>query len=122
MKIFENLPSNVRRALARKELARRGQLGPSDEEVRTILRHATDADLARMDEVMAPYEHLPQEVWPPEIVAECNDIFSEMVRHAHAATRDLPIPLETREEEDARCELLAQKLENQQAQKATSRA
>jgi hypothetical protein len=117
-KIFAMLPSDVRRALARKELERRGLNTQSDEEVRELLRRATDADLARMEEIGAPFSHLPASDWPEPVRAEYQAAFGQLLRHAHAATRDLPISTETPEEQDARCEMLAQRLENDQARKA----
>lgn len=71
MKTFAMLPAEVRRALAKRELARRGlsPVRPADD-WRPLLRVASSDDLARMEELLTLHPPGPADELPAEVRQE----------------------------------------------------
>lgn len=94
-KIFAMLPSEVRRALSRRELARRGlSPSPAPDDPKPLLRFADDDALERLEAVLVAHPNARStEDFPPEAAAEMRQLLSIMVK----ATRDRCKDIATRE-------------------------
>jgi hypothetical protein len=122
MNAFAILQPDIRRALARKELRRRGAMGISEREIRKLLEAATDKDLERLEALTAPFDHLPEEAWPEDIRSLSQAIFAGILRNVREVTHDLDEPVETPEQLEHRCEELLARLEPLAAERAEKSA
>lgn len=81
MKIFATLPADVRKALARKEMRRRGLSQPRPSgEWRDLLPHYSADDLERMESLCAQWAGVPLDATPPEVSAELGALLRNAVR------------------------------------------
>lgn len=85
MKIFATLPADARRALARKELQRRGLKFNDSADTMAGLSFSTDEELARMEELHELYPNMPDSELPPEIRSEWRQLTNAMVSRIRAA-------------------------------------